>query len=650
MDLRGQSLLRSQSEAGLGVAQQAAVSSGTTARTLPAFLPRGAKRAVGSSRRGSSSSEQALAAHGVAAAHSQGPMMRTDAERKANAERLNLDRRRLTACPVLQGEEKLRLLNMQNNSIARIDNLTGLPNLIFLDLYNNEIGAIENLHDVPTLRVLMLGKNGVSRIENLDRLPKLDVLDLHSNQLTRIENLGALRDLRVLNLAGNQIRIVDQLHQLSSLTELNLRRNRIESVTGLEGLRNLQRLFLSSNAIARFNDVGCIFNMPQLTELALDGNPLAQAPLYKTTLLDQLPSLRHLDLKRVSDEDRRVASLVAQQGGNPASPAASSVRASSAEPQPQPQPEPEAPPAADVAPPPPRPTTASRRAAAAIAAASGSASIASAPRQAASQARASSPPPHKSFSELENGGDRLCVYGNGLDRVDKYTRISSILLKYTSFTKLQGSVIVRLSRLEHLQDVTLSTNNMGTLAQVNELGLLMHLRELTIEDNPVVNVVLFRPFTIFRFSTLRTLNGEPVTSAERREAERIFHPLDRLAVTVLPTGDPAHLAVMNKRLSEYMIGAYADRNESRTSQSGLLRVRKIAESARSFVDSVVSQTVEQDARVQRLADIWPTLVAEQVREICATVAPVVVGDELVGATGADGHVPLRLGPWRRQPE
>lgn len=33
----------------------------------------------------------------------------------------------------------LRLINLQNNAIRRIENLLGLPNLIFLDLYNNRI-------------------------------------------------------------------------------------------------------------------------------------------------------------------------------------------------------------------------------------------------------------------------------------------------------------------------------------------------------------------------------------------------------------------------------------------------------------------------------------------------------------------------------
>ena len=59
---------------------------------------------------------------------------RSQAERLASPERLNLDRRGLTACPLLQGEERLRLLNYQNNAIAEISNLHTLPYLIFLDL------------------------------------------------------------------------------------------------------------------------------------------------------------------------------------------------------------------------------------------------------------------------------------------------------------------------------------------------------------------------------------------------------------------------------------------------------------------------------------------------------------------------------------
>lgn len=133
-------------------------------------------------------------------------VFRTPEERLRNPERLNLDRRQLEVCPLLEQEQRLRLLNFQNNNIRCIQNLENLPNLIFLDLYNNKIASLEGpLSTVKGLRVLMAGKNKITNISNLQPLRKLDVLDLHSNEIRSIEGLDGLSDLRVLNLAGEEL-------------------------------------------------------------------------------------------------------------------------------------------------------------------------------------------------------------------------------------------------------------------------------------------------------------------------------------------------------------------------------------------------------------------------------------------------------------
>lgn len=68
-------------------------------------------------------------------------------------------RRGLVVCPILEGEENLRLLNFQHNLIRKIENLGMLRKLIFLDLYDNQIEEISGLSWLRSLRVLMLGKN-----------------------------------------------------------------------------------------------------------------------------------------------------------------------------------------------------------------------------------------------------------------------------------------------------------------------------------------------------------------------------------------------------------------------------------------------------------------------------------------------------------
>lgn len=114
--------------------------------------------------------------------------------------------------------------------------------------------------------------------------------------------------------------MVNNLSSLASLTELNLRRNNIDSVTGLNQLPALQRVFLSHNSISRLEDVRCLFEVSYLIELSLDGNPIsdpstsdesvAGSSRYRAQLVVGMPGLRHLDLKRITEEERASASVL----------------------------------------------------------------------------------------------------------------------------------------------------------------------------------------------------------------------------------------------------------------------------------------------------------------------------------------------------
>ena len=97
----------------------------------------GNRPTVGSLRRKTSNSDVRIAK----SSDLPGAMIiyRTEQARQANPERLNLDKRNLDCCPLIEGEGRLRLLNLQNNRIKKLGHFFGLPNLIFLDLYNNQI-------------------------------------------------------------------------------------------------------------------------------------------------------------------------------------------------------------------------------------------------------------------------------------------------------------------------------------------------------------------------------------------------------------------------------------------------------------------------------------------------------------------------------
>ncbi|XP_078388582.1 leucine-rich repeat-containing protein 49 isoform X2 [Cetorhinus maximus] len=157
-----------------------------------------------------------------------------------------------------------------------------------------------------------LNLDRIKNISNLESLTDLDVLDLHANQICRMENINHLTELRVLNLAGNFIVHVENMSGLDSLTELNLRRNRIKSVRDADTLPRLQRFFLSFNNISRFEDIACLADSLSLSEVTLDGNPIAQESWYKHTILRHMLQLRQLDMKKITEEERRMALIMAK--------------------------------------------------------------------------------------------------------------------------------------------------------------------------------------------------------------------------------------------------------------------------------------------------------------------------------------------------
>jgi len=47
-----------------------------------------------------------------------------------------------------------------------------------------------------------------------------------------------------------------------------------------------------------------------LSELAIDGNPISHELSYKQTVLCHVSQIRQLDMKRVTDEERRIATVM----------------------------------------------------------------------------------------------------------------------------------------------------------------------------------------------------------------------------------------------------------------------------------------------------------------------------------------------------
>jgi leucine-rich repeat-containing protein 49 len=436
---------------------------------------------------------------------------RKPSERTANPERLNLDRRELSHLPLLEGEERLRLLNFQHNAISKIENLVSLPNLIFLDLYSNAIKEISHLHTVPTLRVLMLGKNQIDRIKNLQALTKLDVLDLHSNRISKIENIAHLQDLRVLNLANNQITVVERLEALVSLSELNLRRNLIDQVTGLSRLPKLQRVFLSNNKLERFESMACLARCEALTELALDSNPVAVSSEYTSWVLRNCTHLKQFDLLKVTLEVREqycdnastlpTEQVVVDDAADDQDEQSNKLKE--------------------------------------VIKQEWRLELARLKDKGVSQTRRVKEQltdclVQSGHAEIE-GEAMLFIYGNALEvlnRADFQSQVEQISFVYVRFEHIANhQTLSRLKRFVKLRRLSLSHNNLHSFMHLSKLECITSLTALNIENNDVINTVLYRSFIVYRFPNIVLINGAEVTAVDKTKAKAQFQNFDKILLT-----------------------------------------------------------------------------------------------------------------------
>lgn len=118
---------------------------------------------------------------------------------------------------------KLKILLLQSNLIAKIENLNKLKNLTYLNLALNNIEKIENLHRCESLQKLDLTLNFIGEIVSLESLAgnyNLENLYLTGNPCTDYENykdfvIGTLPQLKYLD--GKEVERSDRITALQNL-------------------------------------------------------------------------------------------------------------------------------------------------------------------------------------------------------------------------------------------------------------------------------------------------------------------------------------------------------------------------------------------------------------------------------------------------
>lgn len=163
---------------------------------------------------------------------------RRPGERQLNPDKMSLNGRNLSHIPLLEGEEKVKYMNLHGNVITKIENLVSLPNLHFLNLGSNKLSEINNFQiNLIHLKALILSSNQITKIKNIQSFVNLEIIDLSDNKiggtLDLVDSFEMLTQLRTILLQGNEITTLQiNLARLSlpHLQILNLAGNKITQI------------------------------------------------------------------------------------------------------------------------------------------------------------------------------------------------------------------------------------------------------------------------------------------------------------------------------------------------------------------------------------------------------------------------------------
>ncbi|XP_049668960.1 leucine-rich repeat-containing protein 49 isoform X2 [Accipiter gentilis] len=530
-------------------------------------------------------------------------LQRTAEEKILNSDRLTLERQKLTVCPVIDGEDHLRLLNFQHNCITRIQNISNLQHLVFLDLYDNQIEEISGVSTLRSLRVLLLGKNRIKRISNLENLKNLDVLDLHGNQ------------------------------------------------KDVDTLPHLQRLFLSFNNISSFEDILCLADSSSLSDITLDGNPIAQETWYKHTVLHHMMQLRQLDMKRITEEERRMASVAARKEEERKRESHKQTLLK----------EKKRLTICNIA----RQWEIQQNRIALVASLNqdkdnepcqinGSAAYVFPEESRSLDTILSSAVQGLSVLEshlVEVEGDTLCLYGAGaLECLDRnwsvqtagvIVTVSFMFIEFDEIVQALTKLKIKFPNSVHLK---FKETNLVMLQQFNALAQMHRIEQLTVDPqgNPVVNFSLWKYYVLFRLNhfNLQKINGVKVTGNDIVMAERLFGILAYVASSELPHYRMLSLIGESRRKQfHYLLEGKGKKSgigseESSDNRSGgesttratlnymtkdfhmekLEEIKERKTFCQTYVENLVKEAADINMKNESLQKLWPQMFIELVRD------------------------------------
>ncbi|XP_054735389.1 internalin I [Anastrepha obliqua] len=179
-----------------------------------------------------------------------------------------------------------------------------------LDELLRRVTGRNDLHNVEIVRLRVISYSiSLARLPLF--LPRLQHLDLSGSVLCSLRDLGyGLMHLNYLNVSNCGLNSFDGTSGLPAVRTLIADGNMIQRVDPLTELPLLQHLSAQNNRISDLGLLTFLGLCPNLRELELQGNPVVNLSLYRTTMQRSVPTLRLLDGATLGEENVTQATIV----------------------------------------------------------------------------------------------------------------------------------------------------------------------------------------------------------------------------------------------------------------------------------------------------------------------------------------------------
>ncbi|XP_029420905.1 leucine-rich repeat-containing protein 49 isoform X12 [Nannospalax galili] len=409
------------------------------------------------------------------------------------------------------------------------------------------------------------------------------------------------------------------------------------------------------HGINSFDSVSCLADSTSLSDITFDGNPIAQESWYKHTVLQNMMQLRQLDMKRVTEEEKRVASIVAKKEeekkreSHKQSLLKEKKRLT----------------INNVA----RKWDLQQRIANIAASQDIKASeCPQEPCQTDENTLSTFPEETGSLDSgltnvlqglsvtdthlVEVDGDTLSLYGSGalecLDRnwsvqtAGMVTTVSFTFIEFDEIVQVLPKLKIKFPNSLHLK---FKETNLVMLQQFNALAQLRRVDQLTIDPqgNPVVNFTLWKYYVLFRLShfSMQKINGTEVTQNDMIMAERLFGILAHVASSELPQYQMISiLGDARKKQFRYLLETKGkkpgivseDSNDSKRPvgestnramlnyatrefyNEKLEEIKDKKKFCKMYVEDLVKEATEINMKNEALQKLWPQMFIELVRD------------------------------------